>query len=204
MRSQLAFVLFLVVDSKSLVAQSGREQMGTGPRSVAAGVSAPAAICDGSEMRRARYRGEVGNGVLFASLALGVFAVSANHGTPGRAIASLGAGLGVAAVGVYLHWTARPSDSFWKEIIAQARPGETSSRDVERCLREPDAKSASLADETWTYFLRRPVFEGPASSEYRSVSFTFKDSLLVNVRRTDARVPNDGRVVVQPPPIEPR
>lgn len=102
MRSRLAVVLFLLVHAKSLVAQTERQLLA---RSPAVAVSVPAALCDGAEVRRAKYRGNVGNGLLLGSLAVDGYGVSANRITSARAISFLGAGVGIAIVGMHLHWT---------------------------------------------------------------------------------------------------
>jgi hypothetical protein len=153
-------------------------------------------------MSRADRRRVAGDALMIASLGIGVYGASTNHSAgPGHALSVIGAGLGVALTGAYLHWSARPGDSFWREIVASAKPGETRSLDVRACLHEPDATSTSGTDERWTYFLRRPVFEGPATSSYRAVSFTFKDSVLVDVRRSELHVRADEVRPAVPVPL---
>jgi hypothetical protein len=161
-------------------------------------------ICDGSEMRRLEHRRRFG-GVLAASvLAVDLvgeaYLLATLDRRPGEAamataevhfrktIALALGSVPIVAFGYYLHANSYPTESFWQQTLARMKIGETRSTDVRACLHAPSGVTSSIADreEQWTYYAARP---DPRRHGVRTVSFTFKDSVLADVRRSETRLP---------------
>jgi hypothetical protein len=157
------------------------------------------AVCDGSEMTSAEQRRTVGNVLIGAGAAMLVLgATVVPHRTPGPLLTAVGAGMAVSLTGGYLRWSAVPNDDFWRQVIARAKTGATRSADIRSCLHDPEALSSAGTQEQWTYFLRRPLIEGTGKT-VRTVTFSFQDSVLTQVRRTEVRTrPEDQTAPVIP------
>jgi hypothetical protein len=157
-----------------------------------------AAICDGSAITNGEHRRMAGNALLIGAAGVGLLGL-ASHQSAGTTVGTFSVGVGMLAAGAFLHWSSHPNDAFWDDIVARAKPGETTTADVRTCLHSPDATSVGTREEEWTYFMRRPWLEAGTHS-YRSVSFTFKSDTLVDVRRRELRAPDEGRVPAVPVP----
>ena len=196
MLRRLAVAALMVAPSQNLFAQLRTKPVGVvqAPSSVMV-----SSVCDGSEMTSAEQRRTIGNvliGTGAAMLVLGATVVP--HRTPGPLLTAFGAGMAVSLTGGYLRWSAVPNDDFWKQVIARAKTGETRSADIRNCLHEPEGTSSAGTQEQWTYFLRRPLIEG-AGKTVRTVTFSFQDSVLTQVRRTEVRTrPEDQTAPVIP------
>jgi hypothetical protein len=165
---------------------------------VAAASGKLAAICDGSEMRRAQRLRWTGAALAGGSLVVSALATSAAFHNPprdfeggkalGRRTMTIAVGsLPFALAGGYLYTRSYPGESFWQRTLARMKIGETRSAQVRACLREPWATSVTTtfgsgAQEEWTYAWKR-------WGSLHSVRFTFKDSVLAEVRRSRATLP---------------
>lgn len=156
-----------------------------------------APVCDGSAMTSAEHRRMAGNVFLVGAAGVGLWGLL-GHESRATTIGTFSVGLGFLATGAVLHWSSHPRDAFWNEIVARAKPGETTSADVRSCLHAPDATSVGSREEEWTYFMRRPWFEA-ANHTYRSVSFTFRADTLTNVRRMELKARADEMPVPASP-----
>jgi hypothetical protein len=168
--------------------------------SVAEGHLAP--ICDGSEMRRLERRRNVGGALALGTLAgnflVGTLSLALGSHNPedaprqidrGRRAMTLAiASLPITFLGYHIYQSSYPDEAFWRRTLARMKIGETRSVDVRTCLRAPSATSSSGAEEKLTYFTSRPAgwWDG---GPIRTVSFTFKDSVLTEVRRSEVRLP---------------
>jgi hypothetical protein len=77
------------------------------------------------------------------------------------------------------------------------RTGETRIEDVRECLREPSAVSSAGSEEKLTYFTSRPLTLSSGGT-FRAVSLTFQDSVLVEVRRSQIKLPAQPDVSTVP------
>lgn len=175
-------------------------------------VAAQPPVCDGSEMSRLEQRRRVGGGITAATFAANVlvFAVAWARSSPtpegapeaierGRramnfALVSLP---GIFA-GQYLYQTSYPDEDFWERAVARMKIGETTSADVRLCLHTPSARSSAGAEERWTYFMTRPGGRRFRRSS-RSVTFTFSDGVLTEIRRSEVNLPEGQAWPVLPP-----
>lgn len=181
--------------------------------SAAEGHLAP--ICDGSEMRRLERRRRFG-GVLGLStiggalLALAVSPRSTNpEGVPRaiekghRAMILLAATLPIAVVGYHIYASSYPGEAFWQRTLARMKIGETRSGDVRTCLHAPAATSTSGTEEKWTYFTTRPD-AWQSRGSLGTVSFTFKEGVLTEVRRSEVKLPpGQAWPLTEPVPVPP-
>ena len=151
-----------------------------------------AAICDGSAITNGERRRMAGNVLLVGAAGVGFLGLASRQ-TVGTTVGTFGVGVGLLVAGGFLHWSSHPGDAFWDEVVARAKPGETTTADVRTCLHSPDATSVGSREEEWTYFMRRPWLEAGRHT-YRSVSFTFKADTLIDVRRRELRAPDEAPV----------
>jgi hypothetical protein len=203
-----------------LMAQSQHDLFGVGrPPSTAAPTLASAAewqvepICDGTEVRRLERRRRFG-GVLALStigghlLALAVGPRSSGpEGVPRaikrghRAMTIVAATMPIAVVGYYVYASSYPGEAFWHRTLAGLKIGETRSEDVRTCLHAPAATSISGTEAKWTYFTTRPDAWWSRGS-LGTVSFTFKDGVLTEVRRSEVKLPpGQAWPVTEPMPL---
>jgi hypothetical protein len=159
-----------------------------------------APICDTAEVRRLERRRQVGGRLALGTLAanaivLGLSVGGTNPEGAPRAIErgrrSMGfavATLPIVLLGAYFHATSYPDDGFWARALARTKVGETTSADVVACLRKPTATSISGAEEKWTY-LTTPSDDWWSRGSLRTVSFTFRNGVLAEVRRAEVNLP---------------
>ena len=167
-----------------------------------------ASICDGSEIQSFESRRHLGTALIIGSLAIDAFALTrlaASHGDWNQAnqasklfVVSLPPWL----LGMYLHWGSYPNESFWQRTLAGMKTGETRIEDVRECLRDPSATSAAGSEEKLTYFTSRPITLDVGGT-FRAVSLTFRDSVLVEVRRSEVKIPARSSEVSTVPVIVP-
>jgi hypothetical protein len=153
-----------------------------------------APICDGSEMRRLERRRQVGGRLALGTLAGNalVFGLSLGSSNPEsapraiengrRAMTFAIATLPLVFLGAHMHASGYPGEAFWERALARMKVGETTSRDVRACLSTPSATSSSGAEERWTYVTARS--DGWSSRSLATVSLTFKNGVLAEVRRS--------------------
>ena len=184
-RRTAVLILFVPL---TLGAQSSDKPLAVTPTATA--VSAPVArgshhesICDGSEIRGAKHRATFGVVLMGASLPVsltGMYMTKNSRGHPEGPVATgIAVGAGLAVLGYAVVASAVPRESFWQRAIGRMRPGETTTEDVRECLSTPVAQTASDTLEEWTYLTSR------FSRRVKSVSLTFRDSVLVGVRRAE-------------------
>lgn len=153
-----------------------------------------ASICDGSEIQSFESRRHLGTALIVGSLAIDAFAISqmaTSHGDfsqASRSSAIIGASLVPGLLGAYLRWSAYPNESFWQRTLAGMKTGETRIEDVRECLRDPSATSSAGSEEKLTYFTSRPITLDVGGT-FRAVSLTFRDSVLVELRRSEVKLP---------------
>ncbi|HKG96067.1 MAG TPA: hypothetical protein VKA84_29410 [Gemmatimonadaceae bacterium] len=154
-----------------------------------------AAVCDGSEMRNSEHRRRVGKAVSWGALLGGGVAIVATLQNPpqsyeggvivGRRQMAIALGsVSVAAFGAVMAATSDPDEAFWQRTLSRAKVGETRSEQVRTCLHEPWGTSSTGLEERWTYAWAR-------GGSLHTVSFTFKDSVLSEVRRSRVTLPAD-------------
>jgi hypothetical protein len=118
-----------------------------------------------------------------------------------RATTFAAASLPVLLVGLHLHESSYPDELFWQRTLARMKVSETTREEVRACLHAPSATSSSGAEETWTYFTTRPGAWRSGRS-VRTVSLTFKDGVLAEVRRSEVNLrPGDAWPVTEPVPV---
>ncbi len=161
-----------------------------------------APICDTSEVRRLERRRQVGGRLALGTLAANavVFALSIGGTNPEGAPRAIERGrrsmgfavatLPIVLLGAYFHASSYPDEGFWARALARTKIGETTSADVVACLRKPSATSVAGAEEKWTYFSTRSD-EWWSRGSLRAVSFTFKNGVLAEVRRSEVSLPQD-------------
>jgi len=190
--------LFLFLGPRAVSAQVQAHPVGVTLTSSVASFSTD--LCDGTEMRAAELRRPIGNVLIIGGAAIGLLGSATNGGHTGRIVNSFAIGAGLALAGGYLRWSAVPAEDFWQRIVGAARVGETREEDVRSCLHAPQAMVTSASAEEWTYFLRRPPLGNQGT--YRAVSFSFRDSVLVDVRRTQVTPrPEDSPPLIVPVPV---
>jgi hypothetical protein len=217
--SRLMLAALLSSLPAALMAQAQRDASGVvRPPSGAALTSALAAeghlapICDGSEIRRLERRRNIGGVLVLGTLAADALVLWLSRGDPSpaevprnidrdrRAMAIIIGSLPIALVGLHINQNSHPGETFWQQTLARMKVGETRSADVRACLRAPSATSSTGAEETWTYFTTRPDAWRYGGS-LRTVSFTFKDGVLAEVRRSEVnRLPGQAWPVTEPVP----
>jgi hypothetical protein len=153
-----------------------------------------ASICDGSEVQSFESRRQLGTALIIGSVAIDAFAFSqalASHGDMAKAkqaSALIGVSLLPGLIGAYLHWDSYPNESFWQRMLAGMKTGQTRIEDVRECLRDPSATSSAGSEDKLTYFTSRPL-TWETGGTFRAVSLTFRDSVLVEVRRSEVKLP---------------
>ena len=151
-------------------------------------VSPSAAVCDGSEVRRAERLRQAGGALFYGTAVADLAAMLTIPRNPGGAELAPGrfrfvaATAPIALVGFLMESRAHPGEGFWERVIARARVGETRTADVRRCLHRPDIATSHASEERWTYVTARPTTLG---GSLRTVEFVFRDSVLTDVRRTE-------------------
>jgi hypothetical protein len=144
-----------------------------------------AAICDGSAIRHAVAMRTVGHAVTGAIALVDVAAVLTIPRTPagardaGSHFRVIGLTAPVALAGLFIAGRASPGESFWKNVVAQLKVGETKSADVRSCLQRPQVKTTTGTEERWTYVMYRPSLFEPTG--FNSLRLTFRDSVLAEV-----------------------
>jgi len=163
-----------------------------------AGHGAP--VCDGTEMKRLEDRRRAGGVIAATAVAsnLLVFLLSRGSTNPEGAPAAIDRGrramtfafgtIPIIALGGYLHEGSYPDEAFWERALARLKVGETTTADVRTCLHAPPAFTSVGAEERWTYFMTRPGMWRSRRS-YRSVTLTFNDGVLTEIRRSELNVP---------------
>ncbi len=166
--------------------------------SLAQGTAPSSPVCDGSEIRHAERTRNAGSALMFGAAAADLASLLTIPRTPdGAKVASkhfavVAATSPLLVGGFYLSRQASPGQSFWERVIARMKVGETRAADVRLCLHRPDASSSSTKSEHWTYVTARPF---TTSGTFRTVRFTFRDSVLADIERTEvnqlAEAPHD-------------
>ena len=141
-----------------------------------------APICDGSAIRSAKHRAYLGLAMMGASIPVSLIGMyktvhSTNH-PEGPVATGLAAGTALVTTGFIVAGTANPRESFWEGMIARMKTGETRSADVRTCLDRPAARTSTDSLEEWTYITSH-------GSRIKSVSLTFRDSVLVGIKRAE-------------------
>jgi hypothetical protein len=149
-------------------------------------------LCDGTEIRRVEIQQDIGKGMLFAGVAVGLLGAIAAHAHPERGLPVVLTAGALGLGGVIVAGTAYPSETFWQVTLARAQVGLTTPDDVRSCLHAPSGTSVAGSEEDLTYRARPSgVFRwGHWES---SVRFTFNNGVLKEVRRTEGEV-DDGRM----------
>ena len=156
---------------------------------LAQGAAPNAAVCDGSEIRRAEQTRTVGYSLFAATALTDLVAVLTIPHNPGGA-EKAGSHFRVVAItapiaitGAVIASRAAPGDGFWERVVGRLKVGETKTADVGRCLQRPQAKTSNGSEERWTYVMSRPaLFE---SDRIHSLRLTFRDSVLAEVLTKD-------------------
>lgn len=206
-RTAVGILMLLFAPSSPLAAQAAAKPLAFRGRSaVAAGLARDASaspICDGSQIRSARHRAVAGVALMGTSLPVALVGMyrtvhSSDH-PQGPVMIGVGAGAALAIAGFVVAASAHPNESFWQDAIERMTPGETSSDDVRSCLHRPIAFASTDSSEEWTYLTSRGAFSG----RIKTVRLTFKDSVLVGIRRAevDASLVSELLNPLVPPPI---
>ena len=183
----MAFAPFLTLGAQS-APMSGpslqaRSAVVTPPRAAA---RIAESICDGSELRGARHRAAFGVGLMAASLPVALIGMyrtaHASDHPEGPVAIGVGAGASLAILGFVVAASSQPNASFWESAIGRMRPGDTSTEDVRSCLAQPVAQATTDSTEEWTYLTSRNL---TGRGRVKLVRLTFRDSVLVGIRRTE-------------------
>jgi hypothetical protein len=168
------------------------------PTAAYAQTSAPsAAVCDGSAISHAERAYHVGRTLAVATAAADVVALLTIPRNPegartaGRHFGFVAATLPVALTGYVIAGRAAPGETFWENVMARMKVGETRAADVRLCLHRPDALSSNARAERWTYVTARP--SGLGGGALRTLRLTFRDSVLADVERTEVNHYADAR-----------
>ena len=147
-----------------------------------------AAVCDGSEARRAERARHVGGALFYGTAVADLAAMLTIPRNPGGAEIApsrfrfVAATAPIALVGYLVQSRAHPGEGFWERVVARTKVGETRTVDVRRCLHRPDIATSHANEERWTYVTARP---SPLGGSLRTVEFVFHDSVLADLRRTE-------------------
>lgn len=183
LRRGLAALSLLLPLPASVLAQVV-ERQAVAPRSTAVTAlsSSGSPICDGSVVRSAKQRGFLGLAVMGAALPVSLIGMYKTVHTPshpqGPVATGIAAGAGLAIAGFALVASAHPRESFWESAIASMKTGVTRSDDVRACLDRPVALTSTDSLDEWTYITSR-------FTRIKAVKLTFRDSVLVGIKRTE-------------------
>jgi len=204
LRRGLAALWLLFPFPACIVAQATDRAASFAPRSTSMSPLSPrsAPICDGSVVRSARQRGFLGLAVMGASLPVSLIGMYKTVHSPshpqGPVATGIAAGAGLAIAGFALVASAHPRESFWESAIASMKTGVTRSDDVRACLDRPVALTSTDSLDEWTYITSR-------FTRVKAVKLTFRDSVLVGIKRTevDASLVDGTQTPVAPviPPV---
>ena len=182
-RGLLTLVLVLPFPA-CVAAQAADPAASFAPRSNMASRLSPssAPICDGSVVRSARQRGFLGLAVMGAALPVSLIGMYKTVHSPshpqGPVATGIAAGAGLAIAGFALVASAHPRESFWESAIASMKTGVTRSDDVRACFDRPVAQTSTDSLDEWTYITSR-------FTRVKAVKLTFRDSVLVGIKRTE-------------------
>jgi hypothetical protein len=166
-----------------------------------------APVCDGSTIRSAKHRAYVGLAMMGASLPVSLIGMYKTVHSPSHPEGPVATGVAIGAalaIGGYLvASTSVPRESFWEGAVARMKTGETRSADVRACLDRPSARVRSDSLDEWTYITSQGRW-------IKSVKLTFRDSILVGVKRAEVAAAlvdhrSDATPIVAPviPPVIP-
>jgi hypothetical protein len=164
----------------------------------AQGAAPSTAVCDGSEINRAEHARDVGRILAYATAAADVAAIATIPRNPegaksaGAHFTFVAATLPVALAGYVIAMRAAPGESFWENVVARMKIGETRAADVQLCLHRPDVSSSSITEQRWTYVTARP---SGLDRALRTLRLTFRDSVLANVERTEVNHYADASMI---------
>ncbi len=159
-------------------------------------VAPNAAVCDGSQIRHAELVRNVGGSLFIGTAAADVVAMLTIPHSPSGAreapshfrVVAITAPVAIA--GLLIAQRSRPGETFWQNVVARLKVGETRAADVQLCLHRPDASTTSTAEERWTYVTAHPSVLG---GSLRTLRLTFRDSVLADVERTEVNDITPGR-----------
>jgi hypothetical protein len=141
-----------------------------------------AAVCDGSAIRGARHQAYFGLAMMGASLPVSLVGMYKTVHSPthpeGPVATGVAMGAALAIGGYFVAATSRPGESFWDGVIARMKTGQTRSADVRTCLDRPSARVQSDSLDEWTYITSQGRW-------IKSVKLTFRDSVLVGIKRAE-------------------
>lgn len=160
---------------------------------LAQGAAPNAAVCDGSDIRRAGQLRTVGYSLFGATVLADLASVLTIPRTPegakeaGGHFKVIGMTAPVALAGLFIAGRASPGDRFWKNVVAHLKVGKTKSAEVQSCLQRPQVRTSMGSEESWTYLLSRPSILGPHG--YHSLRLTFHDGVLAEVLTKEVERP---------------
>jgi len=152
---------------------------------LAQGAAPNASLCDGSEIRHAVRMRNVGHALFAATAAADLASVLTIPRTPDGATKAgshfrvIAVTAPVALAGLFIAGRASPGESFWRNVVARLKVGETKSADVRRCLDGPAVRTTNGAEEQWTYLTASPSLLTP--TRFHSLDLVFRDSVLSQV-----------------------